>query len=164
MAGGAGGPETGTECVEDNECKDGTHTCPANSYCVNTDASFNCDCYDGYYFGNNQCNNINEVCYQSSCHPYLRLNDSYKILSVLKVITDAVSMQNVSIMMEVTHVNVMMDSEQRQMKHSKHGWPTDEITRAVLISTNVKIAYSMIVILKQRSGFKAILHSFLIFL
>ena len=119
MAGGAGGPETGTECVEDNECKDGTHTCPANSYCVNTVASFNCDCYEGYYFGNNKCNNINEVCYQGSYHPYLRSNDSYTILSVLKVITDAVSMQNVSIMMVVTHVNVMMDSEQRQMKHSK---------------------------------------------
>ena len=76
----------------------------------------------------------------------------------MKVITDAVSMPNVSIMMVVTHVNVMMDSEQRQMKHSKHGWPTDVITRAVLMSTNAKIAYSMIVILKQRSVFKAIFH------
>ena len=53
--------ESGTECVEDNECKDGTHACPANSYCVNTDASYECDCYDGFYFGNNECNNINEV-------------------------------------------------------------------------------------------------------
>ena len=61
-AGAAGGPETGTECVEDNECKDGTHSCPNHSYCVNTDASYNCDCYDGYYYGNNICNNINEVC------------------------------------------------------------------------------------------------------
>ena len=59
-----GTDESGTECIEDNECRDGTHTCPANSYCVNTDASYNCDCYDGYYFGDNICNNINE-CFES---------------------------------------------------------------------------------------------------
>ena len=62
---------------------------------------------------------------------------------------DAASMQNVSTMMVVTHVNVMMDSEERVT--SKNGGPTDEITRDVLISTNAKITHSMIAILKQRT-------------
>ena len=63
-------------------------------------------------------------------------------------------MRNVSIMMVVTHVNVMKDIDQRQMKHLKHGWPMDEITRVVLMSMNAKIAHSMIVILKQRPVFE----------
>ena len=63
-------------------------------------------------------------------------------------------MPYVSIMMVVTHVNVMMDTDQRPIKHLKYGWHTDEITKAVLISMNVKIAHSMIVILKLRSVFE----------
>ena len=76
------------------------------------------------------------------------------LLSALKVITDAASMQNVSIMMVVTHVNVMRDTDQRPKKHLKYGWHTGEITRAVLISMNAKIARSMIAILKLRSVFE----------
>ena len=76
------------------------------------------------------------------------------LLSALKVITDAASMQNVSIMMVVTHVNVMRDTDQRPKKHLKYGWHTGEITRAVLISMNAKIAHSMIAILKLRSVFE----------
>lgn len=75
-------------------------------------------------------------------------------LSALKVIADVASMQNVSIMMVVTHVNVMRDTDQRLKKHLKYGWHTDEITRAVLISMNAKIAHSMIAILKLRSVFE----------
>ena len=63
-------------------------------------------------------------------------------------------MQNVSIMMVVTHVNVMRDTDQRPKKHLKYGWHTGEITRAVLISMNAKIARSMIAILKLRSVFE----------
>jgi len=63
-------------------------------------------------------------------------------------------MQNVLIMMVVTHVNVMRDTDQRPKRHLKHGWHTDEITRAVLISMNAKTAHSMIVILKLRSVFE----------
>jgi len=64
-------------------------------------------------------------------------------------------MQNVSIMMVVTNVNVTMDSDQRQMKHTNHGvWHTDEIMTAALISMNAKKAHSMIVILKQRTVFE----------
>ena len=63
-------------------------------------------------------------------------------------------MQNVSIMMVVTHVNVMRDTDQRPKKHLKYGWHTGEITRAVLISMNAKIAHSMIAILKLRSVFE----------
>ena len=70
------------------------------------------------------------------------------------MITDVASMQNVSIMMVVTHVNVMMDIDQRPIKHLKYGWHTGEITRAVLISMNAKIAHSMIAILKLRSVFE----------
>jgi len=42
-------------------------------------------------------------------------------LSALKVITDVASMQNVSIMMVVTDVNVMRDTDQRPKKHLKYG-------------------------------------------
>ena len=74
------------------------------------------------------------------------------IFSALKVTMDAASMQNVSTMMVVTHVNVMMDSKERVIL--KNGGHTDEITRDVLISMNAKITHSMIVILKQRTVFK----------
>ena len=100
-AGTPGAPETGTECIEDNECRDGSHTCPENSYCVNTDASYNCDCYDGYYFGDNICNNINEVILPSRAA-------LLHIFSALKLTMDVVNTQNVSIILAVTRVIVTM--------------------------------------------------------
>ena len=59
----AGTVEIGTECVEANECIAGTAVCPENSFCQNTDASYECNCHDGYYYGDVQCYDINE-CYE----------------------------------------------------------------------------------------------------
>ena len=62
-------PPDGHECVEDNECRDGTDPCPANSNCVNTVASYECRCDDGYFWGDAKCLDVDE-CYASdhNCH------------------------------------------------------------------------------------------------
>ena len=36
-----------------NECKRGTHSCGANSYCVNTVGGYRCRCAKGYEFVHN---------------------------------------------------------------------------------------------------------------
>ena len=59
----AGIVESGTECVESNECIAKTAVCPTNAFCQNTDASYECKCNDGYYYGDMQCYDINE-CYE----------------------------------------------------------------------------------------------------
>ena len=47
--------KSGNQCVDENECETGTHTCktnsPGNAPCENTPGSFKCPCKDGYFKG-----------------------------------------------------------------------------------------------------------------
>ncbi|CAH1238377.1 FBN3 [Branchiostoma lanceolatum] len=61
----------GFECVDIDECAEGSHTCPSSSMCTNMDGTFNCNCgTQGYVVDSSgTCVDLNE-CQQSPspCH------------------------------------------------------------------------------------------------
>ncbi|MEM7572752.1 MAG: HYR domain-containing protein [Bacteroidota bacterium] len=53
---GFGSGPGATECFDIDECSEGTANCPPNSFCVNTNGGFECQCNDGYQDdGNGNC-------------------------------------------------------------------------------------------------------------
>lgn len=47
-------------CIDINECALNTHECQSNTYCVNTQGSYECTCKDGFKGNHHFCNDINE--------------------------------------------------------------------------------------------------------
>ena len=45
----------GDDCVDIDECVLGTHNCPADAVCKNTDGSFECECPEGFVWDGSTC-------------------------------------------------------------------------------------------------------------
>lgn len=56
-----------------DECAEGTANCQANSYCVNTDNGYSCQCNTGYVANGNVCIDVDECASDSDneCHATL---------------------------------------------------------------------------------------------
>ncbi|XP_066282660.1 fibulin-1-like [Branchiostoma lanceolatum] len=52
--------DEGFECIDIDECTEGTHNCNADATCTNTPGSFTCACNDGFSGDGVTCTDINE--------------------------------------------------------------------------------------------------------
>jgi hypothetical protein len=55
------------ECVDKDECEDGTSLCHPNATCTNTAGSFTCECKDGYEGDGSVCRDTNECDEDDAC-------------------------------------------------------------------------------------------------
>ncbi|XP_053372780.1 uncharacterized protein LOC123559692 [Mercenaria mercenaria] len=73
---------TGATCSDDiDECADGTHTCPADSTCVNTPGSYECPCNTGYKNNNNLCAICSDDTYGEECASSCDCENSNAVVS-----------------------------------------------------------------------------------
>ena len=59
----------GTECININECDDGTYTCSVNKKCIDKEGYYTCSCNEGYVSNGESCNNIDECATNSHSCP-----------------------------------------------------------------------------------------------
>jgi len=55
------------DCLNIDECADGSEECPANSNCLDTDGSYSCPCVYGYTAAGAVCENIDECSLGNDC-------------------------------------------------------------------------------------------------
>lgn len=56
----SGAVGTESECVDIDECYEGTDNCDVNAACLDLDGSFECSCNEGYAGNGQSCQNVNE--------------------------------------------------------------------------------------------------------